>query len=113
MATEQEPTSTDLITLTRHILAQQQALGEKASGELTMLLIGIQVSARSARSSDARAALGIFITAPDLGFAVAFVVLALPLCSLASPWSRRTCQSADYPSRSPPSTLPRKSVKLG
>ena len=41
---ELEPPSTDLITLTRHILSQQQALGEAASGDLTLLLIGIQVS---------------------------------------------------------------------
>lgn len=40
---ELEPPSTDLITLTRHILSQQQALGEAASGDLTLLLIGIQV----------------------------------------------------------------------
>ncbi len=39
-----EPPSTDLITLTRHILSQQSELGERASGDLTMLLIGIQVS---------------------------------------------------------------------
>ena len=47
MATEPETVSTDLITLTRHILSQQQALGERASGELTMLLIGIQVGQAS------------------------------------------------------------------
>ena len=41
--TELEPPSTDLITLTRHILSQQAALGESASGDLTLLLIGIQV----------------------------------------------------------------------
>ena len=41
---ELEPPSTDLITLTRHILSQQAALGERASGDLTLLLIGIQVS---------------------------------------------------------------------
>jgi hypothetical protein len=41
---EYEAPSTDLITLTRHILSQQFALGEKATGDLTMLLIGIQVS---------------------------------------------------------------------
>lgn len=40
-----EAPPTDLITLTRHILAQQQKLGAKASGDLTMLLVGIQVSA--------------------------------------------------------------------
>jgi len=43
-STELEPPSTDLITLTRHILSQQHELGERASGDLTMLLIGIQVS---------------------------------------------------------------------
>ena len=43
-ATEIEPPSTDLITLTRHILSQQYALGESATGDLTMLLIAIQVS---------------------------------------------------------------------
>lgn len=38
-----EPPATDLITLTRHILSQQYALGESATGDLTMLLIAIQV----------------------------------------------------------------------
>ena len=42
--TELEPPPTDLITLTRHILSQQYALGEKATGDLTMLLVAIQVS---------------------------------------------------------------------
>lgn len=41
---ELEPPSTDLITLTRHILSRQAEIGEAASGDLTMLLIGIQVS---------------------------------------------------------------------
>jgi hypothetical protein len=41
---ELEPPPTDLITLTRHILSQQAGLGERASGDLTLLLIGIQVS---------------------------------------------------------------------
>jgi fructose-1,6-bisphosphatase I len=40
-----EAPPTDLITLTRHILAQQQKLGAQASGDLTMLLVGIQVRA--------------------------------------------------------------------
>ena len=43
-AADVEPPSTDLITLTRYILSQQADLGERASGDLTMLLIGIQVS---------------------------------------------------------------------
>lgn len=39
-----EAPPTDLVTLTRHILSQQLALGEKATGDLTLLLMGIQVS---------------------------------------------------------------------
>ncbi|ODO08956.1 fructose-1,6-bisphosphatase I [Cryptococcus wingfieldii CBS 7118] len=41
-----EPPATDLITLTRHILSQQRALGVDASGDLTMLLIAIQVTSK-------------------------------------------------------------------
>lgn len=41
---ELEPPPTDLITLTRHLLSQQSALGERATGDLTMLLVAIQVS---------------------------------------------------------------------
>jgi fructose-1,6-bisphosphatase I len=41
---ELEPPATDLITLTRHLLSQQSALGERATGDLTMLLVAIQVS---------------------------------------------------------------------
>ena len=41
---EIEPPATDLITLTRHLLAQQSSLGERATGDLTMLLVAIQVS---------------------------------------------------------------------
>lgn len=41
--TELEPPATDLITLTRHILSQQHELGERASGDLTLLLVAIQV----------------------------------------------------------------------
>ena len=44
LGSELEPPSTDLITLTRHILSLQYALGERATGDLTMLLIAIQVS---------------------------------------------------------------------
>lgn len=43
-ATNFEAPPTDLITLTRHILSQQQQLGERASGDLSMLLVAIQVS---------------------------------------------------------------------
>jgi hypothetical protein len=43
---ELEPPATDLITLTRHILSQQFTLGESATGDLTMLLIAIQVRDR-------------------------------------------------------------------
>jgi len=42
--TDFEAPPTDLITLTRHILNRQHQLGEAASGDLTMLLVGIQVS---------------------------------------------------------------------
>lgn len=41
---ELEPPPTDLITLTRHLLSQQSALGERATGDLTMLLVAIQVN---------------------------------------------------------------------
>jgi fructose-1,6-bisphosphatase I len=40
---ELEPPATDLITLTRHLLSQQSSLGERATGDLTMLLVAIQV----------------------------------------------------------------------
>lgn len=49
MPADFEAPPTDLITLTRHILAQQQKLGAQASGDLTMLLVGIQVSVRVER----------------------------------------------------------------
>lgn len=42
--TDFEAPPTDLITLTRHILNRQHEIGEKASGDLTLLLVGIQVS---------------------------------------------------------------------
>ncbi|KAK1924449.1 fructose-bisphosphatase [Papiliotrema laurentii] len=54
---ELEPPSTDLITLTRHILSQQQALGEAASGDLTLLLIGIQVTSKYIASNVRKARL--------------------------------------------------------
>lgn len=42
---EQVP-STDLITLTRHILAEQNRLGAAATGDLTMLLNAIQLTSK-------------------------------------------------------------------
>jgi len=55
--TELEPPSTDLITLTRHILSQQYALGESATGDLTMLLIAIQVTSKYIASNVRKARL--------------------------------------------------------
>ncbi|WWD17479.1 hypothetical protein CI109_101920 [Kwoniella shandongensis] len=52
-----EPPSTDLITLTRHILSQQYALGEDATGDLTMLLIAIQVTSKYIASNVRKARL--------------------------------------------------------
>ncbi|KAG8957235.1 Fructose-1,6-bisphosphatase [Tulasnella sp. 419] len=45
MAGEELP-STDIITLTRHILAEQIRLGPAATGDLTMLLNAIQVTSK-------------------------------------------------------------------
>lgn len=45
MSNEEMP-STDLITLTRHILADQFRLGPAATGDLTMLLNAIQVTSK-------------------------------------------------------------------
>lgn len=45
MAEEHLP-STDLITLTRHILAEQNRLGSRATGDLTMLLNAIQLTSK-------------------------------------------------------------------
>ncbi|KDQ14069.1 hypothetical protein BOTBODRAFT_358675 [Botryobasidium botryosum FD-172 SS1] len=45
MAEEQLP-STDLITLTRHVLAEQFRLGSAATGDLTLLLTAIQVTSK-------------------------------------------------------------------
>jgi len=55
--TELEPPPTDLITLTRHILSQQYALGEKATGDLTMLLVAIQVTSKYIASNVRKARL--------------------------------------------------------
>ncbi|RSH78832.1 Fructose-1,6-bisphosphatase [Apiotrichum porosum] len=55
--TDFEAPPTDLITLTRHILKQQQELGERASGDLTMLLVGIQVTSKYIASNVRKARL--------------------------------------------------------
>ncbi|EIW70866.1 hypothetical protein TREMEDRAFT_68252 [Tremella mesenterica DSM 1558] len=57
MTEEYESPPTDLITLTRHILSQQYALGETATGDLTMLLIGIQVTSKYIASNVRKARL--------------------------------------------------------
>ncbi|KAL7421754.1 Fructose-1,6-bisphosphatase [Cryptotrichosporon argae] len=54
---ELEPPATDLITLTRHILSRQQALGEGATGDLTLLLVGIQVTSKYIASNVRKARL--------------------------------------------------------
>jgi len=45
MTTEEAP-STDLITLTRHVLSDQLRLGELATGDLTLLLTAIQLTSK-------------------------------------------------------------------
>lgn len=45
MATEETP-STDLITLTRHVLSENFRLGELATGDLTLLLNAIQLTSK-------------------------------------------------------------------
>ncbi|KAF8921289.1 fructose-1,6-bisphosphatase [Mucidula mucida] len=42
----EEPPSTDLITLTRHVLHDQLRLGAAATGDLTLLLTAIQVTSK-------------------------------------------------------------------
>ncbi|TFK29938.1 fructose-bisphosphatase [Coprinopsis marcescibilis] len=42
----QEPPSTDLITLTRHVLSDQLRLGSAATGDLTLLLNAIQLTSK-------------------------------------------------------------------
>jgi len=41
-----EPPTTDLITLTRHVLSDQLRLGSAATGDLTLLLTAIQVTSK-------------------------------------------------------------------
>ncbi|KAH7914646.1 fructose-1,6-bisphosphatase class 1/Sedoheputulose-1,7-bisphosphatase [Hygrophoropsis aurantiaca] len=43
---EEQPPSTDLITLTRHVLHDQLRLGAAATGDLTLLLTAIQVTSK-------------------------------------------------------------------
>ncbi|KAH9951902.1 fructose-1,6-bisphosphatase [Amylocystis lapponica] len=42
----EEPPSTDLITLTRHVLSDQYKLGAAATGDLTLLLTAIQTTSK-------------------------------------------------------------------
>jgi len=42
----EEPPSTDIITLTRHVLSQQFSLGVVATGDLTLLLTAIQTTSK-------------------------------------------------------------------
>jgi fructose-1,6-bisphosphatase I len=46
MAVEEAIPSTDLITLTRHVLHDQLRLGDAATGDLTLLLTAIQVTSK-------------------------------------------------------------------
>ncbi|KIO34591.1 hypothetical protein M407DRAFT_240451 [Tulasnella calospora MUT 4182] len=46
MAEDTQMPSTDIVTLTRHILAQQIRLGPAATGDLTLLLNAIQVTSK-------------------------------------------------------------------
>jgi len=56
MATEEVP-STDLITLTRHVLHDQLRLGTTATGDLTLLLTAIQVTSKFIATNVRRARL--------------------------------------------------------
>jgi len=57
MATTEEPPSTDLITLTRHVLHDQLRLGAAATGDLTLLLTAIQVTSKFIATNVRRARL--------------------------------------------------------
>jgi len=46
MSPVEEPPTTDLITLTRHVLSDQLRLGSAATGDLTLLLTAIQVTSK-------------------------------------------------------------------
>jgi len=46
MSPVEEPPTTDLITLTRHVLSDQLRLGSTATGDLTLLLTAIQVTSK-------------------------------------------------------------------
>jgi len=54
---DEQPPSTDLITLTRHVLAEQFRLGSTATGDLTLLLIAIQVTSKFIETNVRRARL--------------------------------------------------------
>ncbi|KAF7976690.1 hypothetical protein HWV62_5836 [Athelia sp. TMB] len=53
----EEPPSTDLITLTRHVLHDQLRLGAAATGDLTLLLTAIQVTSKFIATNVRRARL--------------------------------------------------------
>ncbi|EEB96928.1 hypothetical protein MPER_03848, partial [Moniliophthora perniciosa FA553] len=55
--TSEEPPSTDLITLTRHVLHDQLRLGPAATGDLTLLLSAIQVTSKFIATNVRRARL--------------------------------------------------------
>ncbi|KIY70922.1 inositol phosphatase [Cylindrobasidium torrendii FP15055 ss-10] len=54
---EEAPPSTDLITLTRHVLGDQLRLGSAATGDLTLLLTAIQVTSKFIATNVRRARL--------------------------------------------------------
>ncbi|KZT70109.1 fructose-1,6-bisphosphatase [Daedalea quercina L-15889] len=53
----EEPPSTDIITLTRHVLSQQFSLGVTATGDLTLLLTAIQTTSKFIATNVRRARL--------------------------------------------------------
>ncbi|KAH9001265.1 fructose-1,6-bisphosphatase class 1/Sedoheputulose-1,7-bisphosphatase [Lactarius akahatsu] len=57
MSTELAPPSTEIITLTRHVLAEQIHLGPAASGDLTLLLNAIQLTSKFIATNVRRARL--------------------------------------------------------
>ncbi|KAI9446453.1 fructose-1,6-bisphosphatase class 1/Sedoheputulose-1,7-bisphosphatase [Lactarius indigo] len=57
MTTELAPPSTEIITLTRHVLAEQIHLGPAASGDLTLLLNAIQLTSKFIATNVRRARL--------------------------------------------------------
>ncbi|CED83754.1 fructose--bisphosphatase [Phaffia rhodozyma] len=56
-APQDTPIQTEIMTLTRHVLTQQQNLGTAASGDLTLLLIAIQLTSKFIASNVRKAGL--------------------------------------------------------